>query len=479
MTFEALQINALMDRYCFFRRSYVMSRRGDDGRVVTVNQKYPYTSKQVWEHLNGNIALCVFSGPSNTGFLSIDIDMRSPEVVRKVIDTMADLGIPRDRIYVSDSGGKGYHVDIYFENSIYNWKAKELYELVIYFGELNRRKVEYRPTANQAIKLPLGVHQKTGNRCWFVDRDTLEQIEDFDYICKTEKIPVWQIEQVIKSGNKRRFNILLEEVRKAEPTASAVKRTRKRKAQENDVKIDEPGTRHKRMIEKALQLYRAGGDYGSIHRDLTEWFLSQDPAMFKDPWEECKRDIDNITGWVMQKGRRRELGDDPTHEYHEHTRIYASDASRIIQAPTKAARLLAFFVTVFCDRYEFCGLSIPKLCEATGIKSGKTITVAGNDLVGLGLFRRQTGGYRNIGNTLIAVTNKYKFPDEYKRSGEFVEIDGLVTADNIYELYINTVAALCSDDELSGTLTAPELGDVQKVRQQIEEQGVHNQSEAG
>lgn len=463
MTFEALQINAFMDRYCFFRRQYVMMKAKEDGSgVMVTHMDYPYTTKQVWEHLNGNMSLCVFAGPKNTSFLSIDIDMRSPEVIHCVLDTIVDLGIPRDKIYVSDSGSKGYHVDIFFAGSIYNWKAKELYELIIYFGKLNPRKVEYRPTAKQAIKLPLGVHQKTGRRCWFVDRDTLEPIEDADYICRTEKIDLYIIDDILKNGNRRRYDILFEE-RQQETPAQSKKRVRKQSSV-STIRIDEPGTRVKRMIEEALRLYRAGGDFYNIRNGLEKWLLAQDPSMYKDPWDECLRNINDIAAWVMKKGRRQELGDDPNHDYHEKTRIYASDARRIVLAPTKAARLLAFFITVFCDRYGFCGFGVRRLCDSIGVKSNKTVITAGNDIVDLGLFWRAKGGYKNIHNVLKAVTNKYKFPLDYVREGEYIEIDGLVTADNIYELYINTVAALCSDDELSGTLTAPELVDVRNAR---------------
>ena len=457
-------IFAIMDRYCFYRRKYVIMRK-DGEKVITLHMDSSYTDKQVWEHLNGIMSLCVFAGPSNTSFLSVDVDERDPEVTQRVVATMVDLGFPEDRIYVSESGGKGYHVDVFFERSIYNWKAKQLYELIIFFGGFNRRKVELRPTSNQAIKLPLGVHQKTGQRCWFVDLRSMNPIEDCEYICRTEKIGAWQIEKILKDGNKRRFNILLEQVNsEAKPKAT---RTKRRLVDTGEpYRITEPGTRHRVMIAEALRLYRAGGDYGSIHRGLEDWLSQQNPAMYKDPWEECRRDIDNITGWVMQKGRRRELGDDPTHEYHDRTRIYETDARRIITAPTKAARLLAFFITVFCDRYGFCGLSSQKLCEKTGIKSNKTLATASKDLAELGLFHKTNGGYRNIGNALKPVTNKYKFPDGYVRGGEYIEIDGMVTAENVYTLYIHAIAALCAEEE-NGSLTAPEVADIRRIRNEL------------
>lgn len=447
----------LMDRYCFYRQKYVMM-----GKDFTRHINGRYTGKTVYNHLLGNIALCVFAGPSNTTFLSVDVDYKDAKVVHKVIDTMEDLGIPRDMIYVSTSGGKGYHVDIFFEESIYNWRAKVLYDLIIYFGGLNKRKVEYRPNASQAIKLPLGVHQKTGNRCWFVDRETLEPIESFEYIKTTQKIPAWVIDRVLKEGNKRRFNLLLHEAMAEELPVKSAQRTIRAPEQ---YQLTEPGTRHKTMIQVALSLYRNGGNYDSIHQGLEDWLLRQDQSLIKDPFEECMRDVDNITGWVMQKGRRRELGEDLTHEYTAETRIFKTDADRIITGSTKSARLMAFLFTIYCDRYEYCGIGQNKLCELLGIASKQTVVTAESDLADRKLFIKTRGGLRFTGDAYRKVTNKYRFPEEYHRSGECIKINETVTADNIYDLYIMAIATLCDGDVLKEHLTGKELEDCRLFHQ--------------
>lgn len=456
---EKYPVKEMLDRYGFYRQKYVMMRPEFTNHVDN-----PYTSKQMWEHLNGLMSLCVFAGPHNTSFLSIDVDMKDHEVVRKVINTMVELGFPRERIYVSDSGNKGYHVDVFFERSIYNWMARQMYDLIIFFGKLDKRKVEFRPTDKQAIKLPLGVHQKTGRRCWFVNPDTFEPIETFDYIATTEKIEPWRIDQILKDGNKRRFYIMLEEAKAKE--ADMAKTPRKRRvAGASNIYIDEVGTRQQCMVEEALRLYRAGGDYDSIHRGLVDWMGLQDPAMYKDSWQECMRNIDNITGWVMRAGRRQELGDDPTHEYHTNIRIYRSDMNRILRAPTKNARLLAFLFTVFCDKYEFCGLSEKKLASLLSVQSKITVIKASDAIVEKKLFYKTKGGYRNIGNTLKPVTNKYKFPTDYQRSGEYIEINDMVTADNLYELYIRTLASMFDYKDLIMSLSKPELVDVRYIKE--------------
>lgn len=464
-------IKTMMDRYGFYRQRYVMMRKDV---VNCIDSKY--TTRQMWEHLNGNMSLCVFAGPHNTVFLSIDIDMKDADVVHKVIDTMVELGIPKEKIYVSDSGGKGYHVDIFFANSIYNWRAKELYELVIYFGELDRRKVEYRPTKSQAIKLPLGVHQKTGNRCWFVDRDTLVPIEDFNYIDRTEKIEVYRIEQIIKEGNLRRFYIMLEEAKNSEQTEQSGSGKRYKKISPSNITIDVAGTRQQCMVKEALRLYRAGGEYPDIHKGLEAWLDAQDPAMYKDSWQECLRNIDNISAWVMRCGRRKELGEDLVHEFHNNIHIYESDARHILKAPTKNSRMFAFLITLFCDKYGFCGLSEKKIGDILSVRSNKTVSGMVKKISKM--FWITPGGYNNRGDSLKRVTNKYRFHKDHQRTGRSIEINDFITSENIYGLYIRMLAEFCSDIELAKDVTLPELKDVRAARKEIEHNG-REQDKAG
>ena len=71
-------------------------------------------------------------------------------------------GIDQQFIYVSNSGNKGYHVELFFDRAI-QWRALEPFYLeVIEKLDKTKKEVELRPTAN-GLKLPLGVHRKTGN----------------------------------------------------------------------------------------------------------------------------------------------------------------------------------------------------------------------------------------------------------------------------------------------------------------------------
>lgn len=436
-------IEAMLNRYCFFRQKYVMSVK-----TRIMHMPYRYGSKQVWEHMNGNMSLCVFAGPYKTKFLTFDVDLKDPAVIRKIADTLIDLGIPEDAINVSESGNKGYHVDIFFDDGVYNWKAKELYGLVIFMGQFDPKKVEYRPTPKQAIKLPLGIHQGTGRRCWFLDLRSMKPIKKYDYIEHVKTVPEELLDRVLESGNALRFKMLLADV-------TYEQMGRKRRV-ESDIVIDGPGTRQRRSLEYALLLYRKGADESDIVAGLERWMNEQDPMMYKDPPEEVERNIRNIARWVANHGKRDGVVTEKPRERAQRGKIYKTDVMRILEAPTKSARMLAFFITANCDMYGICGLGTKRFCDELGIKSNKSVITAAQSLVDMGMFRRKAGGYKNINNKLLAVTNKYTFPEDYHREGEYVEFDPA----DVRGSYARALLRFCDDKELKLRLTGAEYKEV-------------------
>ena len=139
----------------------------------------------------------VFAGKWGSKFLCFDVDDGSKESVATIIHELVKLGLNRNQIHVSFSGRKGYHVEIFFEGIVSTDRLHLLYQHVIQNGDLDPHKVEFRPTHTSAIKLPLSVHAKTGNVCWFVDRNTFEPVENTDYLLQIQPIPASSIELVL------------------------------------------------------------------------------------------------------------------------------------------------------------------------------------------------------------------------------------------------------------------------------------------
>ncbi len=160
--------------YVSYRKRFVLSIPG--ASMFTPKRKNgeftALTDHMLTNHLRHKYAVAIYSGESASKFLCFDVDDGSADTVHTIIDRLVAFGIPQDKIYVSFSGGKGYHVELFFDRLVYTSQLYALYGMVIEQVKLNPRKVEFRPTYGNAIKLPLSIHGKTGNVCWFVEPET-------------------------------------------------------------------------------------------------------------------------------------------------------------------------------------------------------------------------------------------------------------------------------------------------------------------
>ncbi|WP_193659208.1 hypothetical protein, partial [Bacillus cereus] len=124
------------------------------------------TDKDIITHISGGNNLGVFGGATGTKFIVFDVDARerAKDVTMKLIDALeSEYGINRSRIFVFNSGGKGYHVTLYLDNIIMYDDLQLLYKQVIAMVGENKNVIELRPTEKQAVKLPFCSHYKTGN----------------------------------------------------------------------------------------------------------------------------------------------------------------------------------------------------------------------------------------------------------------------------------------------------------------------------
>lgn len=189
------------DTIAKFNQLYITTRRKyiyQDGEVykqANVDKRsnnFPLTDVSIKRHLEGTKTYGVFNANTVNKFITFDIDFSDDMpmarwAARKLVDVLyRDFSVPFNDIHVSYSGNKGYHIDLFLDKPIKLSDAVAFYEKVRKHAELTEQEVEFRPTYKQGVKLPLGVHAKTGNRCWFVDRETLEPIESFDYLNDVE-----------------------------------------------------------------------------------------------------------------------------------------------------------------------------------------------------------------------------------------------------------------------------------------------------
>lgn len=186
-------VEKISDLYIMTRKKYLeqVKIRNTKNDYTFITRHFTFHDKVVEAHLEGKRTIGVLLG--NTGltkFFSFDIDAKeeSREVTFRLVECLIDVyGISPKDIHVSFSGSKGYHVDLFFDKVVHFETFEPFYlEILDRLGETKKR-IERRPT-NNGIKLPLGIHKKTGKRCWFVDTLTLEPIENMEHILNIQQM---------------------------------------------------------------------------------------------------------------------------------------------------------------------------------------------------------------------------------------------------------------------------------------------------
>ena len=447
--------SVLLEKYCLYRQKYVRMTNPSSSPYPVQTVKHRFTDGDVLNHLAGEMSLCVFAGPHATSFLTVDVDLGDHDVVRKVVDTMSDLGVPRELIYVSSSGRKGYHVDIFFEPYVYNNVAHAFYKALIERSGLNPRKVEFRPTSRQAIKLPLGVHQTTQRRCWFVDRETLEPIESFDPVFSLQCIPQQLMNDIIKrcahSEHKKR-------------DGRTVTRTG---ASDSQLVITEPGTRHNLQKKVAARARLDGNDWDGIVRAQIDWYRLQRQDLIASSEKEVHDDAERLATWAVRNITPKQ------HDTGQHTalcfHITSHDIPYVLNAPTRATRLVLFLLMMFCKLYDEPMISYETIATMTGVSEATAIRAVGW-LAENGHIGRERTYYHPDEFTLKCGANKYIFPGTKKfraPNRKFILADNCVvgdfiSCDNIMDVYARTLATICTEEYLAKFLTKPELEECKK-----------------
>lgn len=199
MTLNKNVINKINQLYITTRNKYLMQK--DGGQYITLTKKpdnkvIPLNDAFIATHLEGKITYGVFSAGHSSKFITFDVDIagditQAKWTTQRLINILVEqFNIGYDEMHVSFSGNKGYHVDIFFDELIEVDTLRAFYnEVMREYGEVSGGDIEFRPSYTQGVKLPLGVHHKTGKRAWYCDIYTLEPIEDFAYILDIEPVP--------------------------------------------------------------------------------------------------------------------------------------------------------------------------------------------------------------------------------------------------------------------------------------------------
>lgn len=196
-------IGALNDLYIIRRDKYLLQKDGGSftmtqGKIsaTTGRKTPPLVDSLLKQHLRGKATYGVFS-KYKTKFMLFDFDFKNDFSsckwhYYKVYQALIEMGFPDDCIYTTLSGMKGIHLTIFFDRPLPVTDAQALYESALSMADLShmKDKIEFRPLPKQAIKMPLGVHTKTGKRVSFVENLNVDNVLPPTTILSANKILV-------------------------------------------------------------------------------------------------------------------------------------------------------------------------------------------------------------------------------------------------------------------------------------------------
>jgi hypothetical protein len=180
----------LMDLYVLNVNKHLRQRKPSPTSPKTYREyQRPINLSDMKDHIKGKTTIGVFGGNVVTKFITFDIDvsddkltsednhLRAKQITYHLIHTLIeDFNIQPAHIFPSFSGKKGYHVDIFFSESIDKTFTKRLYDLVLERMGADPKQIELRPTS-LGVKVPLGIHKETGQKAFYCDH-TLEKLPD-------------------------------------------------------------------------------------------------------------------------------------------------------------------------------------------------------------------------------------------------------------------------------------------------------------
>lgn len=181
------QMNKL---YVTYRKTFL-----EQFKTGYITKKVTLTDYWLEQHLTEKRTIGVKLGSQGlTKFMTFDVDYRdnlpkAKEVTEQIVKFLRGYyGIDLKDIHIHFSGGKGYHVSLFFDETIQDKSLKLFYREVLMKLELKENEVEFRASSQYGVKLPLSIHRQTGNFMHYCMYDpksemlfNLNKEESFEY----------------------------------------------------------------------------------------------------------------------------------------------------------------------------------------------------------------------------------------------------------------------------------------------------------
>jgi len=204
--------------------------QGDDD-YRPINQ--PLSEQYLEKHFNGFVTfgIYVLTKSSQCNFICIDIDIpknklddiKFKDQKKKYIhlkdkllifqkNITEKLNIEKNSILFEDTGGRGYHIWVFFEEAITGKDARKLYHILKTDTDLDfeffpkQSNLTEKRNYGNLIKLPLGIHQKYNRRSTFFTISDSSKLtilpweKNFVHLQSIKKVKKSNVEQIIKNN---------------------------------------------------------------------------------------------------------------------------------------------------------------------------------------------------------------------------------------------------------------------------------------
>ena len=192
--------------YITFRKEFL-----EQFKTGYTTRKYTLTDYHIEQHLLLKRTVGIrLGGQGHTVFMTFDVDVendlqRAESITVDIVQTLHDYyAIEYNDIHVDFSGKKGYHVTLFFDRAIQDFKLFPFYREVLERVGVTDTEVEFRCSSAYGMKLPLGVNQQTGAFMCFCDVDVeagritkLSKSKSYEYFLNITQINLNDFQDLI------------------------------------------------------------------------------------------------------------------------------------------------------------------------------------------------------------------------------------------------------------------------------------------
>lgn len=452
-------VNAIQDLYVSYRGRYLISVDGHNFVPKKGNENIRLDSRAICGHLNHRFAVSVFAGKVCSKFLCFDVDNGSRDAVHRIIKAIVIAGFQEDKIYVSLSGRKGYHIEMFFDKLMRSSVLKAFYNYVCAEAGVSTYEVEFRPTEKQSIKLPLCQHPNTGNICWYVDRDTLEPIEDISYVLSIQKYVCEDAYRIIRFnvGDDSFFGnvcvtVPAEKKKEKEPTRLFEFSSSGKYGYPD---LMSAGNTHNTILAIAVHERYKGVKEEDIVDRLNDWLSEQNEQFLTDSMQTIRKDIIDAARWVYSEDFL---------VYAKPKLIFTADEVKLlIERRPKVQRKLLFLIFCYQKKYGVLRMGADTIAEKIGysrvgvMKAADALEKEGTIQVSHQRAAVVGETYRHLPN-IYKVVGRAKNPDSIWTLGDEISIE---TGD-LLGMWKSLVKQSLRDDDRPKYFTAKEIEELER-----------------